>query len=311
MKLKKIIATALMGAMVLTLGACGNGAQKDAEATQDSNVKPWEATAKDDGSFDRVKKANKILVGLDETYPPMGYRDSATNELVGFDIDMGNEISKRLGIPFEYVPQDWNSIIPSLLSDKIDIVISGMNMFDDRIKQVNFVPYAWASQVILVKADSPDADKIKSVDDLKDKVIGTQLGSTAARILTADGFEEGKNLKLYKAFPEINIDLDNGRVDALAIDSFGAVKFIDSGKYKKVLTLKASANDGKDAMMDAIGIGVRKADGDLQRQIQHAVDEMLVDGTLKQISEKWLKEDITAPLVDEAKARLEESKNEK
>ena len=115
------------------------------------------------------------------------------------------------------------------------------------------------------------------------------------------GFVEGENLTLYKTFPEITVDLDNGRIDALAIDNFGSVELLETGKYNDVATIESS--DG--AAANQIGIAVRKEDGDLQLALQKAVDELLVSGELKEISMKWIGIDITESLVADAQARLD------
>lgn len=305
MKFKKLIAFSLISLMSLSLMACGGN--KTAEETS-QGTNPWEASVSGDGSFEAVQKAGKIVVGLDEAYPPMGFRDPETNEIIGFDIDMAKEIGKRIGVEFEFAPQDWNAIVSSLVSKRIDAVISGMNMEDERIENVNFVPYGLSEQLVIVKADNPKLNELKTLDDFKSLVIGTQLGGTAAKELTARGFEEGKNLKLYKSYPEVDLDLENGRVDAIAIDNYGAKRFLDTGNYTEVLAIGEGEKAGKYGMSNIIGIAVRKTDGDLQLKIQDAIDEMLVDGTMKEISMKWLSRDITESLVSDAKARQEAKK---
>ncbi|MDO4280829.1 MAG: ABC transporter substrate-binding protein [Peptococcaceae bacterium] len=310
MKTNKLISIALVAVLALGIVGCGSGSSdsgSSAASSSNENVtkinaeNPWEATEKGDGSLERVKKAGKITAGLDDSYPPMGYHDADTDEIVGFDVDMAKLIGEKLGVEFEFVPAEWNAIVPSLQTEKFDVIISGMNMWDTRIKEVNFVPYGVASQEILVKKDAPDQDKMRDVSYFEDKVIGTQLGSTAAKYLQEQGFTDGDNLKLYKTFPEITVDLDNGRIDALAIDSFGAAELLNSGDYVSVGNIKSS--DGAHA--DQIGIAVRKDDGDLQLAIQKAVDELLVDGELKEVSMKWIGTDITESLVEDAQKRLD------
>lgn len=310
MKFKKLVSVTLAAALALGVVGCGSGGDDNAassSASSDKNIteikaeNPWEATVKGDGSLDRVKKAGVIKAGLDDSYPPMGYHDSETDEIVGFDVDMANAIGEKLGVKFEFVPSDWNAIIPSLQTEKFDVIISGMNMWDSRVKEANYVPYGIADQYILVKKDAPDQDKMSDIEYFKDKKIGTQLGSTAAKDLQANGFAEGDNLTLYKTFPEITVDLDNGRIDALAIDSFGAVELLNSGKYTHVGDVPTS--EGKQA--NEIGIALRKDDGDLQLAIQKAVDELLVDGTMAKISDKWIGMDITKDLVADAQKRLD------
>lgn len=287
-KIKALLAILLMASLVLA-GCGGNNKVEEKKIT-------WEATVSGDGSLERVQKAGKLTIGLDDSYPPMGFRDPATNEIIGFDIDMAKLIGEKLGVEVELVPSDWNAIVPSLQTEKFDVIVSGMNMWDERIKEVNFVPYGEADQYIIVRADSEFAKGEYKLEDFKSKKIGTQLGSTAAKDLMGMGFAEGKNLTLYKTFPEITLDLDNGRIDALAIDSFGAGELIKSGNYKKLLTMEASKDGEKGQAASKIGIAVRKTDGDLQRAIQKAVDELIADGSLGELSNKWIGSDITAPL---------------
>lgn len=308
-KMKYIVAMLTMSAMLLVgCGGGNNAAAPDAEKAEADKTETaisYEATVQDDGSFDRVKEAGKITVGLDDAYPPMGYRDTETNEIIGFDIDMANAISEKLGVPFEFVPADWNAIVPSLQTEKFDVIISGMNMWDERIAEINFVPYGEAGQYVLVRKDAGITEDITSLDYFEERKIGTQLGSTAAKELMAAGFTEGTNLTLYKTFPEITVDLDNGRIDALAIDSFGSSELLKSGEYDKVLELEQGADVEEGSSAALIGIGIRKTDGDLQLALQKAVDELLVDGTLAELSIKWIGSDITEPLVADAQARLD------
>ena len=138
-KIKALLAILLMASLVLA-GCGGNNKVEEKKIT-------WEATVSGDGSLERVQKAGKLTIGLDDSYPPMGFRDPATNEIIGFDIDMAKLIGEKLGVEVELVPSDWNAIVPSLQTEKFDVIVSGMNMWDERIKEVNFVPYGEADQI--------------------------------------------------------------------------------------------------------------------------------------------------------------------
>lgn len=322
MTLKKMMALIMTAAMLVTAAGCGSSANNSAPAgssSTDGSSKaenasiqtisadnPWEATEIGDGSWERVKEAGKITVGLDDAFPPMGYHDPNNDDLIGFDIDMANAIGKKLGVEFEFHPSAWDSIVPSLLSSKFDVIISGMNMWDSRVEQVNYVPYGVAYQLLLVPTDKV-SDEMNDVEYFKDKVIGTQAGSTAEKYLKGMGFEEGKNLKTYKTFPEATVDMGSGRLNALAIDSFGAAELVKSGDYKQVAQIKSDSNENG-AAADTIGIAVRKDDGDLQMHIAQAVDELLVSGELTELSIKWIGEDITEPMIADAQARLNSGK---
>ncbi|MGI6553800.1 MAG: transporter substrate-binding domain-containing protein [Bacillota bacterium] len=100
-----------------------------------------------------IKDRGVLVVGLDDSYPPMGYRDDK-NQLIGFDIDMGNEIGKRMGVKVEWQPTDWDGVIASLQSKKFDIIISGMTVTPERQQAVNFTnAYVTAGVVMLVKEE--------------------------------------------------------------------------------------------------------------------------------------------------------------
>ena len=157
MKFKKLVSVTLAAVLALGVVGCGGGsdeaassAASDANVTQIEAENPWEATVKGDGSLDRVKEAGVIKAGLDDSYPPMGYHDAETDEIIGFDVDMANAIGEKLGVEFEFVPADWNAIVASLQTGKFDTIISGMNMWDSRVEEVNYVPYGVADQYILV-----------------------------------------------------------------------------------------------------------------------------------------------------------------
>jgi polar amino acid transport system substrate-binding protein len=274
--------------LALALVVTGCAKQEQPQNEQPQGEASQEGEPAGDGSWERVQKAGKIVVGLDDGYPPMGFRDEK-GELIGFDIDMGNEIGRRLGIEMEWMPSEWNSIVPSILAKRFDVIISGMNMWEERKKQVNFAgPYGVSGQVILVKNENNDP--IETLEDLKGKVIGTQLGSTGEKECRAAGFTE-KEMKLYDKFPQAFVDLDNGRVDAIVIDGFNAPEWIKTGKYKRV-----GQTIGLDDKEAVIGIAVRKEDKELLDKLNEALDSMKEDGTLTELSMKWIGYDITEGL---------------
>lgn len=268
MKLRKLLALVMMGIIGLSLLAgCGK--------SEDTAQQPAADT-----SWDQVKEAGKLVVGLDDAYPPMGFRDE-NNNLVGFDIDMGAEIEKRLGIKIEWQPTNWDGVIGSLQAKKFDVIISGMTITDERKKEIAFSdPYVKAGQVIVVKSNN---DTIKSADDLKGKVVATQLGSSAQSIV--EGMTDVKDKKFYNAFPEAFNDLEIGRIDALIADATLAPHYMTQkeGAYKVVGTISE----------EFMGIGMRQEDVQLREQLNKVIQEMKADGTLKKISEKWFGYDVT------------------
>ncbi|MDI3534695.1 MAG: polar amino acid transport system substrate-binding protein [Thermosediminibacterales bacterium] len=278
MRSKKIISLliVLVFAISFLAGCSGNQEQPKQETEkQEQSTNQKEI----DNSLERVQKAGKLVAGLDDAFPPFGFRNDK-NELVGFDIELGNEIAKKLGVEMEWVPTQWSGVILSLKSKKFDIIMSGMSITDERKKEVNFTePYIATGQVLVIKSDN---NLIKSKDDLKDKVVGTQLGSTGEE--AAKKLEGLKELKTYDGYPEAFNDLDIGRLDAVVVDEITAQHYMAKrpGVFKQVGGLLTN---------EPMGIAVRKEDKALLDAINKAIKELIEDGTYAKISKKWFGRD--------------------
>ncbi len=259
--MKKFIA---FGVMVLCLAAPAFGA--------------------DDGSWDRVKAAGKLVIGIDDAFPPLEFRNEK-NELVGFDIDASRELGKRLGIEIVHIPTAWDGVVMSLKVKKFDIVWSGMSVTPAREKEIAFTkPYIMEKQVMVVKAGNK---KIKSTSDLSKKnVVGVQQGSTSEAALGKLN-KEFKEIKRYDKNTSAFMDLKIGRIDALAVDELVGRYYLSQRPGEFTVLPEALESE-------PIGIGIRKEDVALKNKIQETLDSMYADGTMKQISIKWFGEDITA-----------------
>jgi len=237
-----------------------------------------------DDSWERVKKAGKLTIGIDDAFPPMEFRNEK-NELVGFDIDASRELGKRLGITIEHIPTVWDTVILSLKSKKFDIVWSGMSVTAEREKEIAFTkPYIMEKQVVVVKAGNK---KITGLKDLGgDTIVGVQLGSTSEEAL-AKLNKKFKEIKKYDKNTDAFMDLKIGRIDALAVDELVGRYYL-SQKPGEYSVLK------EELLSEPIGIGIRKEDVALKDMIQKTLDEMFKDGTIKKISIKWFGDDITS-----------------
>jgi len=226
--------------------------------------------------------ADKIVIGLDDNFPPMGFRD-AKNELVGFDIDLAREAGKRLGATVEFKPIDWNAKEAELNSKRIDALWNGLTITDKRKEQIAFTsPYLENRQIIIVTAKSP----VKTKADLAGKVVGVQEGSSAIDAIEKDA--AGKNLKELRKFGDnvaALMDVSNGRLDALVVDEV-------VGRYY------TAKKPGEYAVLDEhfgteeYGVGVRKDDTVLLGKLQKALDDMKKDGAAERISTQWFGKNI-------------------
>lgn len=261
--------------MAIALVAVGCGGEKPADNASDQAANDTEKT-----TWELIQENGVLKVGLDDTFRPMGYRDE-NGDLVGFDIDMGKELEKRLNVKIQWVPTDWGGVTGALNAKKFDVVINGMSITDERKKVVDFsIPYVNANIGMAVKKDN---DSIKTGADLKDKIVGTQSGSSgfeACKDLIEDGKIKEDNLRLYNQYPEAFLDLENGRVDVLVVDVTTAEDFIAKApdKYKVV---------EKPLVEDLYAIGMRKGDKDLKEVLDKTITDMIKDGTLSELSKKW------------------------
>ena len=230
-----------------------------------------------DKAVERIKKAGKILVAIDATYPPME-SEGPDGKPVGFDIDFANELAKRLGIKAEFVVMNWDGILAGLNSKRYDVIISSMNITAERKNQVDFVEYVQMSQLYIAKTGTV----ISKEADLAGKVIAVQADTTSFEY--AEGLtKKGVAVKAVKAFK-------------LATDAFAAVKagqaeviVVDEpvGKYYAKQDSKTFQLSGRAMAPEPVGVAIRKADKDLLEAISKAVEEMKKDGTLKKISVTW------------------------
>ena len=160
--------------------------------------------------------AQKIVIGLDDNYPPIGFRDEK-GELVGSDIDLAREAAKRLNREVEFKPIDWASKEAELNSGKIDVIWNGLTVTEERKKNILFTaPYQQTGQVVALKIDSP----VQKAEDLAGKVVAIQDGSTAEETLKkmpelANSFKE---LKRYPDMAAIYLDIKLNRLDGAILD---------------------------------------------------------------------------------------------
>lgn len=223
-------------------------------------------------------KAKKIVIGLDDNFPPMGFRDK-DGKLTGFDIEMAQEAAKRMGVEAEFKPIDWASKEAELTSKRVDMLWNGLTITEKRKEVIAFTnPYMENRQVVIVKADSP----IKKLADLSGKTVGTQDGSTSIDALekNPDLLKSFKDLKKYGDFIATLLDLDSGRLDAVVIDEIVG-RYYTAMKPGQYVVLEENLGT------EEFGVGLRKEDKELLQNLQKAFDEMKKDGASGKISEKW------------------------
>lgn len=274
--MKKGFVVVLTVILVLALALTGCAAQKPAEQKPADN-------APQDKSWEEIKAKGYFTVGLDDSFPPMGFRDEK-GEIVGFDIDLAKKAAEKMGVEVKFQPVVWSGVIMELDNKNIDLIWNGMTITDERKAKINFTkPYLANKQIIVVQKDSA----VKSKADLAGKKIAIQAGSSSVDALKKDE-ATFKSLKELVEFPnntEALMDLAAGRVDAVVVDEIVGRYYIAK---KAELYSVLEDNFGS----EEYGVGVRKSDEAFLTELQKAIDTMNADGSAKEISEKWFGADI-------------------
>ena len=238
------------------------------------------------GCTNGFKSPAKLIIGLDDEYAPMGFRDEQ-GELVGVDIDLAKETARRMGVAIEFKPINWDDKIVELKTGKIDLIWNGLDITPERQEHILYSkPYMNNRQLLLVKKGNDWG--IRSKGDLAGKIVGTQAGSNSETYIIQD--EKLRNsfaqFKVYKTFKTAFEDLDSGKVDVLICDEIAARYEMSKvpGKFELIMVTIGPAT--------GIGIGFRKDDQKLRDRVQAAFDEVIADGTAKKISVKWFNADL-------------------
>jgi polar amino acid transport system substrate-binding protein len=248
----------------------------------DENKAPEKQTA--DTSFQDIKDQGYFTLGLDDAFPPMGFREEGTNEIVGFDIDLAKEAAKRMGVEVKFQPVVCDTVIEELNNGNIDLIWNGLTITPDRQKQIAFTkPYISDRQIIVVKKGSALTNKA----GLAGKKVGIQAASSAIEAVekdkaTSDAIGE---LVQFDNNNDALLDLKSGRVDAVVVDEVvGRYYLAKHAEDYQVLEENFGSED--------FGVGVRKSDKTFLDELQKALDAMKADGTSAEISKKWFGEDI-------------------
>ena len=253
-----------------------------------ANVSEGDSQAENagDDSLQKIKDKGQLVLGLDDSFPPMGFRDT-DNNIVGYDIDLAKEVAERMGVELVITPVDWDYKETELNDGNVDCLWNGMSVDDERKEKMNLSePYMENRQVVVVLADSG----INTLADLAGKSVILQAGSTAVGAL--DSKEDVKStLREVTEVPDnvqAMMELGQGTGDAVVMDEVVARYYIsksDNPDQFKVLD---------EALSDEVyAVGFRKADQSLRDEVQKILGEMKADGTLKTITEKWFGSDIS------------------
>jgi polar amino acid transport system substrate-binding protein len=243
-----------------------------------------QSKAKGDTSLTDLKGRGVFVLGLDDSFPPLGFRNE-DNEIVGYDIDLAKEVAKRLGVEFKAQPIDWDAKEMELNTGKIDCIWNGFTMTKDREEALSFTkPYLNNEQVLVVRNDSG----IKTLSDMEGKVVGLQSGSSAQEAVNGSSCFAGSVKKqiLFKDNVTALNDLEIRGVDGVVMDSVVA-------DYSIAATKKPFTVIDEPLSKEEYGVAFRKDDIALRDEVQKVLEEMQQDGTAAAVSIKWFGRDIS------------------
>ena len=252
--MKKLFAVLLSAMLLLAMAACGEQPQTP-DDTQEPAV---------------------LHMATEGTFPPYEYYDNG--QLVGIDIEVAGAIAEKLGMTLETTDIAFDSIIPGVQAGKYDIGMAGVTVSEDRLQQVNFSDsYATGVQVVIVK----EGGKVQSLDDMADAIIGTQSGTTG--FIYASGDFGDDHVKSFTKTTDAVEALKNGQVDCVLLDNAPAEALVDANPDAGLSILETAYT------VEDYAIAINKENTDLQAKINAALAELVADGTLQSIIDKYIK----------------------
>lgn len=270
----------LIAAIGFLLAACGSEeSSSSAVASEDKAQNSWE----------RIEKAGKIVVGTEGLYYPITYHDETTKELTGYDVEVARALGEKLGVEVEFKEMEFDGLLPALRNGQIDIAANDFAVTDERKEKFDFtvpIKHSYGSAIVR----ESDNSGIESVEDLKGKKVGGSATSNYAKYAR----EQGAEVIVYTGSDTVLPEIVNGRVDATLNDYLVLKRSLE--QYDKP-GLKLA--EGVKFSFSSSAIVLPKDSPELKEKIDAALEELLADGTLKDLSIKFLGDDVTQPLEKE------------
>ena len=234
-------------------------------------------------TLSEIQKRGSLRVGMEPGYMPFELTNKK-GEIIGFDVDMAKRMAKAMGVELELVSTAWDGIIPALLTNKFDILMSGMTLTQERNMTVNFAePYILIGQSILLKKELADA--VESYKDLNDAkyTVGSKLGTTGEQA-TKRMIGKAKYIS-YETEQEGVMELVNGKIDAFIYDlPFNAIAVSQKGAGKIV-------HLDEPFTKEPLAWAIRKDDVNFLNWLNNFQKQLKYDGIYDKIYQKWFQDD--------------------
>ena len=255
--MKGFLATTMVFAMMTSLVGCGGGSEAEAPADE----------------------TGTLVMATNAAFPPYEYYEG--EEIVGIDAEIAAAIAEKLGMEFAIEDMEFDAIIPAVTSGKVSFGMAGMTVTEERLQSVDFsTSYAQGVQVVIVKEGSA----ITSVDDLfaegASNIVGVQTGTTGDLYSTWDLEDAGlATVERFNKGGDAVLALTQDKVDCVVIDNEPAKEFVAANEGLVILDTEYAIEDY--AMCFA-------KDSELTEQVNGALEELIADGTVQAIIDKYI-----------------------
>ncbi len=289
--MKKYFALLMAALLIVGTAACApassdssknESSKAESSAAAESSAEAEASTAESSeaaAEFTTVEEG-VLIMATNAEFPPYEYHEG--DQVVGIDAEIAQAIAEKLGLTLRIEDMEFDSIISSIKGGKADVGLAGMTVTDERLEEVNFsTSYATGVQVIIVREDSD----ITSVDDLfaegANHIIGVQL-TTTGDLYTTDDIEKAGlgTIDRYNKGADAVMALKNGQVDCVVIDNEPAKAFVEANEGLKILDTEYVTED--------YAIAMSKDNDALQQAVNQALEELIADGTVQSILDKYI-----------------------
>jgi octopine/nopaline transport system substrate-binding protein len=251
-----------------------------------------------------AKDWTSVRIATEGAYPPWNSTDSS-GKLIGFEVDLANDLCGRMQVECEIVAQDWEGIIPALTAGKYDVIMAGMSITDERMKVINFTD-SYASEpayfavlkdgdLASYKADLDQAnldevsdEELAAIDSLKEaldgKTVGVQVATTHANFLD-QYMSDAVEIRSYDTQENLDLDLQAGRVDAALASASYWYPLMQTEKGADFSLIGPGLDGG--SFGKGVGAGIRQEDTELVEMFNKAIAEAKADGTINRLAQEW------------------------
>jgi ABC-type amino acid transport substrate-binding protein len=260
--LKKALCIFVVAVIAISIAGCGKGE-----------------------TMSRIEKSGKLVVGTSGDYAPYEYHAlvDGKDTIIGIDMSIAQEIAKDMGVELQVVDTDFNGLLAALNTNKVDIVIAGMNPDAERKKAVDFSKiYYEAKQGVMVRAE----DKIKSIADLSGKKVGAQLGTTQEKIVKEQ--IKDANLVSLGKIPDLVMELKNKKIDALVVELPVANGYVKNNNDLALTDIPVKDDTGGSA------IAIKKGNANLVDEINKSLDRLMKDGSIDKFVQEANEKNVTS-----------------